>query len=114
MTFTPQDTRPQPEAYSIYGWPAKLRDQYLADFDKDHPLSKVTNSDTTQVFGVPQGYSDLVDHQANFFNAVRTRKKVVENEEFGNNAALGCHLANHSYFKNAPAVWDADKKRIMG
>jgi len=37
---------------------------------------------------------------------------VVENEEFGNNAALGCHLANYSYFKNTPAVWDAGAKKI--
>jgi hypothetical protein len=114
LTYTPQDTRPQAEAYSIYGWPAKLRNEYLENFDREHPLSKVTMSDTTEVFGVPQGYSDLVDHEANFFNAVRTRKKVVENEEFGNNAAIGCHLANYSYFKNTPAVWDAEKKRITG
>ena len=114
LTFTPQDTRPQPEAYSIYGWPAKLRDQYLADFEKEHPLSSVTINEATEVFGVPQGYSDLVDHEAHFFNAVRTRNKVVENEEFGNHAAIGCHLANYSYFNNRPAVWDAEKKRITG
>src|SRR5215831_12541291 len=114
LSFTPQDTRPQPEAYSIYGWPAKLRDQYLADFEKEHPLSKVSINEATEVFGVPQGYSDLVDHQANFFNAVRTRKKVVENEEFGNNAAIGCHLANYSYFKNTTALWDPERKAIRG
>jgi hypothetical protein len=39
---------------------------------------------------------------------------VVENEEFGNNAALGCHLANYSYFKEAPAVWDEKGKKIKG
>ncbi len=114
LTYTPQDTRPQPEAYSIYGWPAKLRNEYLETFDREHPLSKVAINEATEVFGVPQGYSDLVDHQANFFNAVRSRKKVVENEEFGNNAAIGCHLANYSYFKNTPAVWDGEKKRIAG
>jgi predicted dehydrogenase len=114
LTYTPQDTRPQPEAYSIYGWPAKLRNEYLENFEKEHPLSQVTISDATEVFGVPQGYSDLVDHQTHFFNAVRSRKKVVENEEFGNHAAIGCHLANYSYFKNTPAVWDEEKKRITG
>ena len=66
------------------------------------------------MFGVPQGYSDLVDHQTHFFNAVRTRNKVVENEEFGNNAAIGCHLANYSYFNNTPAVWDGAKRKITG
>ena len=63
-------------------------------------------------FAVPKGYNDVSDHQANFFNAVRTRKPVVENEIFGNNAALGCHLANYSYFNKAIAVWDEGAKKI--
>jgi hypothetical protein len=45
---------------------------------------------------------------------VRSRKKTVENEEFGNHAALGCHLANYSYFKQTPAVWDEADKKIRG
>ncbi len=112
LTYTPQDTRPDPEGYSIYGWPAKLRDEYLAQFAAEHPLYKVRTTEPSQVFSPPDGYSDLVDHQANFFSAVRTRKKVVENEEFGNNAALGCHLANYSYFKETQAVWDPAGKKI--
>ncbi len=114
LTFTAQDTRPQPEGYSIYGWPAKLRDEYLAKFAEEHPLSKVNISEATEVFGPPPGYSDLVDHEANFFNAVRSRKKTVENEEFGNNAAIGCHLANYSYFKQTVAVWDGAARKIKG
>ena len=55
------------------------------------------NADS-ETFAPPPGYNDVVEHQANFFNAVRSRKKTVENEEFGNNAAIGCHLANYSYF----------------
>jgi predicted dehydrogenase len=114
LTFTPQDTRPQPESYSIYGWPLKMREEYLANFAKEHPESLVAPNLQSEQFAAPAGYSDLVDHESNFFNAVRSRKKVVENEEFGNHAALGCHLANYSYFKNTPAVWDAEKKRITG
>jgi predicted dehydrogenase len=112
LTYTPQDTRPQPEAYSIYGWPRELRDQYLAQFQAEHPLSRVRTSEPSEVFTPPEGYSDLVDHEANFFHAVRTRKKVMEDEEFGNNAALGCHLANYSYFKETQAIWDPAGKKI--
>src|SRR5436305_5585892 len=39
LSYTPQDTRPQPEGYSIYGWPAKLRNEYLAQFAAENPLS---------------------------------------------------------------------------
>lgn len=117
LTYTPQNTRPEPESYSIYGWPAQLRNEYLAQFEKEHPLPNPLNfkvDEDAETFGVPPGYNDVSDHQANFFNAVRSRKKVVENEEFGNNAALGCHLANYSYFKQTPAVWDPAGRKIKG
>jgi hypothetical protein len=50
-------------------------------------------------------------HQANFFNAVRTRKATVENEVFGNHTAIGCHLANYVYFNKKIAMWDGDGRR---
>ncbi len=117
LTFTPQNTTPEPEGYSIKGWPADLRHQYLEDWDKDHPpaapfASKLT--DEMESYAPPDGYNDTVDHEANFFNNVRSRKPSVENEVFGNNAAIGCHLANYSYFKKTPAVWDASAKKITG
>ena len=64
-------------------------------------------------YATPHGYSDVVDHQANFFNAVRTRKPVVENEVFGNQAAIGCHLSNYAYFNKCIAVWDGKAKKIV-
>jgi predicted dehydrogenase len=117
LTFKPEDTRPEPEAYSIYGWPLKLREEYLKQFAADHPLPGVMEfkvDEEGESFALPPGYSDLSEHQANFFNAVRTRKKVVENENFGNNAAIGCHLANHAYFNKTIATWDAGSKKIKG
>lgn len=117
LTFKPEDTRPEPEAYSIYGWPAKLRDEYLAKFQTDHPLPGVKEfkvDEEGESFALPPGYSDLSEHQANFFSSVRTRKKPVENENFGNNAAIGCHLANHAYFNKTIATWDAGSKKIKG
>ena len=38
---------------------------------------------------------------------------VAENEIFGNNAALGCHLANFAYFNQDVALWDAAAKKIV-
>jgi predicted dehydrogenase len=114
LTYTPQDTRPQAESYSIYGWPAQMRNEYLAKFQAEHPPTPFDPNAEAETFGLPAGYSDLVDHQANFFNAVRSRKKTVENEEFGNNAAIGCHLANHSYFSKRVAVWDGAGRKIKG
>lgn len=116
LTYKPEDTRPEPEGYSIYGWPKALRDQYLQKWHEDHPEPEALKWKVDaegESYANPPGYSDTVDHQANFYNAVRTRKPVVENEIFGNNAAIGCHLANFSYFNKCVAVWDAGSKKIV-
>ena len=116
LTFTPQNVQPEPEDYSIFGWPKALRDQYLEKWHDEHPEPKALHwktEDEGETYTVPHGYSDTVDHEANFYNAVRTRKLVVENEVFGNNAAIGCHLANYSYFNKCVAVWDASSKKIV-
>jgi hypothetical protein len=116
LVFTPQDVTPKPETYSTKGWPARLRKEYLAKWDAEHPQPAPLEYQAVEAetFTAPQGYSDVSAHQANFFNAVRTRKPVMENEVFGNNAAIGCHLANYAYFKNTIATWDASTKTIRG
>jgi predicted dehydrogenase len=116
LSYKPQDTRPEPEGYSIYGWPKSLRDQYLEKWHDEHPapaalMSKVDGEGES--YANPPGYSDTVDHQTNFYNAVRSRKPVVENEIFGNYAAIGCHLANFAYFNKCVAVWDGSAKKIV-
>jgi predicted dehydrogenase len=115
LTYTPQDTSPKPETYSTKGWPARLRNQYLAKWAEEHPKPAPRDYQVIEgeTFTMPAGYSDVSAHQANFFDAVRTRKPVVENEHFGNHAAIGCHLANYSYFKKTPAKWDAATKTIV-
>src|SRR5271155_2569045 len=116
LTFTPQDTTPRAEGYSLKGWPARLRKEYLAKWEAEHPQPGPLDYQAVEAetFTAPQGYSDVSAHEANFFDAVRTRKPTVENEEFGNNAAIGCHLANYAYFKNTIATWDAGAKTIRG
>jgi predicted dehydrogenase len=116
LSYKPQDTRPQPEGYSIYGWPARLRDQYLKKWREDNPLPAPLDfrvDQEAESFTTPPDYDSVADHQANFFNAVRSRKAVVENEVFGNNAAIGCHMANYAYFSKAAAVWDQGAKKIV-
>jgi hypothetical protein len=70
--------------------------------------------DIEEIYTTPPGYNDVVDHQANFFESVRTRKPVVENEVFGSNTSIGCHMSNYSYFNKTVAVWDAAAKKIKG
>lgn len=116
LTFKPQDTLPEPESYSIYGWPTKLREEYLDKWRKENPSPVPLDfrvDEEVETFTTPPGYDPVPDHQANFFKALRSRKPVVENEVFGNNAAIGCHLANYAYFNKAVAVWDPGAKKII-
>jgi hypothetical protein len=63
---------------------------------------------------LPKGYDDTAVHISNFFRAIETRQHVVEDEVFGNHAAIGCHMANYSYFHHNVAMWDPATKTIRG
>lgn len=113
LTVMPQDTRPEPEGYSIGGWTTALRDQYLAEWHKAHPATPI-ELEGAENYVLPRGYDDTAAHLANFFQAVVTRQHVVEDEVFGNHAAIGCHMANYSYFHKTVAVWDEASRSIKG
>ncbi len=113
LTVIPQDTRPEPEGYSTDGWTIELKEQYLAEWHKAHPTPP-PSLEGAESYILPRGYDDTAAHLANFFNAVVTRQHVVEDEVFGNHAAIGCHMANYSYFHKTVAVWDEASKSIKG
>jgi predicted dehydrogenase len=111
VTFTPQDVRPKFESYGWGGMTEAQRKKGAEEFKAAHPGPLAPLGDD-ESFTLPRGYDDVAVHIGNFFNAVVTRKHVVEDEVFGNNAAVGCHLANQSYFRRAVASWDAATKTI--
>jgi hypothetical protein len=116
LTFTPEASCHQIDNYTVYGWPKKLREQYQAEWNSAHPQPKLGEfelmHDGTEVFSFPPDYDDKAQHLANFFQAVRSRKPVVEDVVFGHHAAIGCHMANTSYFNRTAVVWDATAKKI--
>ena len=111
VTFTPQDVRPKFEGYGWGGMTQAQRKKGMEEWKAAHPdpLPPLPDSES---FSLPQGYDDTAVHIANFFNAVVTREHVVEDEVFGNNAAIGCHLANQSFFHRSIATWDAESRTI--
>ena len=115
VTLTPQDVTPRFESYGWNGMTDAQRKQGMDEWRAAHPappLSMIQGA--VETYTVPRGYDDAADHIANFFRAVNTRQHVVEDEIFGNNAAIGCHLANYSYFHRTVATWDAATKTIKG
>lgn len=113
LTVVPQDTRPQPEGYSLNGWTAAAKKQYLDDWHAAHAATPAALAEV-ETYSATPGYDDTADHLANFFRAVETREPVIEDEVFGNNAAIACHMANYSYFNRSAAIWDAAAKKITG
>ena len=113
LSVAPQDTRPQPEGYSLNGWTAEDKKKYLDDWHAQHP-EPAGALPQTETYAPPPGYDDTAEHIANFFRAVETREHVVEDEVFGNHAAIACHMANHSYFHKDVATWDAATETIKG
>ncbi len=111
VTFTPQDVRPKFEAYGWGGMTGAQRQQGRDEFKAAHPEPLAALPDA-ESFTLPPGYDDTAAHIANFFNGVVTRQHVVEDEVFGNNAAIGCHLANQSFFHRTVAMWDPAAKTI--
>jgi predicted dehydrogenase len=111
VTFTPQDTRPQPEYYSVIGWTAEARKKYYDGWNAAHPGPQATLP-LTETFSAPRDYDDTAEHISTFLRAVETREHVVEDEVFGNHAAIACHMANHSYVNKAAATWDSSAQTI--
>jgi predicted dehydrogenase len=113
LTFTPQDVTPRFEPYGWGGMTAAQKKLGLDEWNAAHPAAAPALGEV-ESYTLPQGYNETADHIANFFRAVVTREHVVEDEVFGNNAAIGCHLANYSYFHRTVATWDAASKSIKG
>ena len=104
------DTSP---SYYTSSYPQKMRDEYVKQWHEEHdvpPGQEPIGSDT-----VYRGndWDDLRPHLFNFFQAVRTRKPVVEDAVFGNHAAVACHMANESYFRKKTVYWDQATRSIV-
>jgi predicted dehydrogenase len=106
VTYIPQqgvDLRP---SYYTSSYPSRLRKVYLEQWHKEHdPVPGKEPTLETQTF-TGDDYDDLRPHLWKFFQSVRSREPVVQDVVFGHHAALGCHLANESYFRKSPVRWD--------
>ncbi len=112
VTLTPQTGRDMYPSYYTGSYPRAMREAYVRDWHKENdPQIAQLPLEETITFRGPD-FDDLRPHLANFFDAVRTRKPVVEDATFGHNAALACHMANESYFRKAIVRWDEAARTI--
>jgi len=115
LTFTPQDGKDHWPSYYTGSYPSKLRQAYDEQWHRDHDLKPGEQPPFSEAmtFSTPD-FDDTRPHLWNYFEAVRTRKPVVEDVVFGHNAALACHMANEAYFRRTTVSWDDATKTIKG
>ncbi len=113
VTVSHQDGKNHAPCYYISSYPPKLHAEFVKEWEARHRTepgtAKVLESAT---YYAPLGYDDDREHLWNFFQSVRTRQPSVEGPHFANNTALGCHMANYSYFHQTAARWDMATRTI--
>ena len=97
------DTAP---SYYASGFPQKMRDEYYKQWYAEHAVTPGQEPVSDDISFSGHDWDDMTPHIWNFFQAVKSRKNVVEDAVFGNNAAIACHMANESYFRQAKVTWD--------
>jgi len=112
LRYAPQTGEDTAPSYYAYGFPANLREAYFKQWHAEHDPVLGHEPISQEVSYHGHDWDDMRPHLQNYFDAVRSRKPVVEDAVFGNHAAIACHMANESYFRKKPVVWDEASKTI--
>jgi predicted dehydrogenase len=106
--------REQAPGYMIGSFTEATQKQILADYGKKYPPHSGKESlGGVEKYEAPHGYLDSYDHFKNFFEAVRTRKPVVEDAVFGFRAAGAALLSNLSIERGEVVKWDPDSMKLL-
>jgi len=113
LSLAPQTGKDDYPSYYTGSYPHAMRESYLEKWhqENDPKLGQAAAMPETISFTGPD-FDDVRPHLWTYFEAVRTRKPVVEDAVFGHHAALACHMANESYFRRSSVSWDEASKTI--
>ena len=99
---------------SLFTFSKEMQDKMQTEYDaKWTAIQKGRIPQGDIIYKAPEGYSDHLDHFTNFFDAVRTGKKVVEDAEFGFRAAAPALACNESYFSKKIMHWDPNTMKLV-
>ncbi len=92
---------------SLFTFSKKMQDEMTNEYNaKWSPEQRKRKYKEDIIFKAPAEYDDHLDHFANFFDSIRTGKKVVEDATFGFRAAAPALACNESYFSKKIVHWD--------
>lgn len=112
LSFTPQTGNDSSPSYYDGSFPSAMRQEYERKWHEEHDPKLGQEPMPESITYKGPDYDDVKPHLWNFFEAVRSRKPVVQDALFGHHAALACHMANDSYFQQAAVRWDAATRTI--
>jgi predicted dehydrogenase len=112
LTYTPQPGVDLSPSYYAFGFPKAMREEYFKTWHEEHDPAPGKEPAPEGVTYRSVSWDEVKPHLWTFFQAVRSRKPVVEDALFGHNAALACHMANESYFRKGAMYYDATSKTI--
>jgi predicted dehydrogenase len=112
LSYTPQTGKDSAPSYYDSGFPREMRNAYEKKWheENDPKLGHEPMPESISFRG--PDYDDMKPHLWTFFQAVKSRNPVVEDAVFGHHAALACHMANESYFRQKAVWWDEATKTI--
>ncbi|MGA7857647.1 MAG: Gfo/Idh/MocA family oxidoreductase [Terracidiphilus sp.] len=100
--------------YTVGSFAEAMQKEIITAYDKKYPPHSGRESmGGSEKYTAPEGYSDSYDHFRNFFDAVRTRKPVVEDAVFGYRAAGAALLSNLSMERGQVVKWDPDAMKLI-
>ena len=112
VSYTPQAGVDLSPSYYAAAFPSRLRSVYNSQWHAEHDPRPGQEPAPESVSFKGNDYDDLRPHLWKFFEAVRSRQPVLQDALFGHNAALGCHMANESYYRRTPVHWDPVSQTI--
>lgn len=89
------------------------QEAYKDWYKKQYPKKPQIIEPEVLEYKMPDGYSDYWAHWTNFVEAVRNKKKVIEDGTFGLRAAAPSLAANMSYFEKKVINWNPEKMILM-
>lgn len=92
---------------SVFTFAKSMQEEMQKEYDaKWTPAQRKRKTKDDVVYKAPAGYDEHLDHFTNFFDSIRTGKKVVEDATFGFRAAAPTLACNDSYFTKKIVKWD--------
>jgi predicted dehydrogenase len=100
--------------YSVGTFPQAVQDEFIRQYREKYPVQpKAAAKIEPEVFTPPPGYDAHRDHHRVFYEAVRAKKRPVEDAVFGFRAAGPALLANVSCYEKRICKWDANAMKAL-